>query len=283
MFGKWKIICNFAEESTPNKYEQMRTSIKTIFFLALLSVVLLFATYSISLNDENRWIVLDSPWLSNRFAFAIAGGSFASLLVVLACELLKYQSLKRQTEDFIFSQLFSLYSQIIIIHYKTKRAMNANYDVIPPNLIEDCAKLGLSVMNSINTIDYSVLFKHKKNAFTEIVKRINNNDGKLIRTFLEDTIFLKIAINEDKINLLKQHKSDKITAESPLTHAALEKNHADTLSILAFLEDTLSNIDNKYNNRYNWTLMHRNIILYQEQFVETNLDTYLQQDVIKFG
>ncbi len=261
----------------------MRTSIKTIFFLALLSVVLLFATYSISLNDENRWIVLDSPWLSNRFAFAIAGGSFASLLVVLACELLKYQSLKRQTEDFIFSQLFSLYSQIIIIHYKTKRAMNANYDVIPPNLIEDCAKLGLSVMNSINTIDYSVLFKHKKNAFTEIVKRINNNDGKLIRTFLEDTIFLKIAINEDKINLLKQHKSDKITAESPLTHAALEKNHADTLSILAFLEDTLSNIDNKYNNRYNWTLMHRNIILYQEQFVETNLDTYLQQDVIKFG
>lgn len=94
----------------------MKSSIKTIKFLLVFSVFLLLLTYSISLNEENRWIALNTPWLSNNFAFAIAGGSFASLLVVLACELQKYQTIKRQTEDSIFGQLFSLYSQVTIIH-----------------------------------------------------------------------------------------------------------------------------------------------------------------------
>ena len=54
----------------------MKSSINTIKFLVVMSVVLLLGTYCISLNDENRWIVLNTPWLSNSFVFAILGGSF---------------------------------------------------------------------------------------------------------------------------------------------------------------------------------------------------------------
>ena len=93
----------------------MKSSIYTIKFLVILSIVLLLATYCISLNDENRWIVLNTPWLSNSFVFTIVGGTFASLLVVLACELQKYQSIKRQIEDYIYGQLFSLYAQVTIM------------------------------------------------------------------------------------------------------------------------------------------------------------------------
>ena len=61
----------------------MKKSIITIKYILLLSVVFLLLTYSISLNDENKWVVLNTPWISHNFAFAIIGGVFASLLVIL--------------------------------------------------------------------------------------------------------------------------------------------------------------------------------------------------------
>lgn len=106
----------------------MRSSINSIKFLAILSVALLIITYSISLNNDNSWIVLDTPWISNSFAFAIAGGSFASMLVVLACELQKYQSIKRHhwkelkrkvisgEEHFVSADL-NLYLKQQVIHF----------------------------------------------------------------------------------------------------------------------------------------------------------------------
>lgn len=86
----------------------MRSSINIIKFLAVLYIALLIVLYGISLIDENRWIIINIPWASNSFDFVVAGGSFASSLVVLACELQKYQSIKRQTE-IIYSPLNSLF------------------------------------------------------------------------------------------------------------------------------------------------------------------------------
>ena len=65
---------------------------------------------------ENHFVVADTKWLSNEFLFAIAGGAFASLVIVLVCEIIKYKQIKFATEATLFSNLANLYGQFLIIN-----------------------------------------------------------------------------------------------------------------------------------------------------------------------
>lgn len=259
----------------------MKSSIYTIKFLVILSVVLLLATYCISLNDENRWIVLNTPWLSNSFVFAIFGGTFASLLVVLACEIQKYQSIKRQTEDYIFGQLFSLYSQVTIIHYNTKRQLDDRVSPVPSNLIDEIANRGKMCLTSLTSIDYFTFCKHC------IIKKqliqYRGISGTRILYFLQNTVFLKMAINEDRIDLLKKGKDVLITSDMPKTRQTLEKIFNDSSVVLSFIENSIEIIDKDCNKRYHWSELKRKVISGEEDFVSPILDDFLKSPIIKLN
>lgn len=256
----------------------MKSSIKTIKFLLVFSVFLLLLTYSISLNEENRWIALNTPWLSNNFAFAIAGGSFASLLVVLACELQKYQTIKRQTEDSIFGQLFSLYSQVTIIHYNTKRQLNDIVSPVPGNLIDEIANRGKMCLTSLTSIDYFTFCKHS------IIKKqliqYRGISGTRIQLFLQNNVFLKMAINVDKIGLLKQGRDELVTSQNPKTQQILKKILDDSSVVLSFIEKSLDIIDKECKKRYHWTELKRNVISGEENYVSASLDDFLNTSII---
>lgn len=252
----------------------MKSSINTIKFLAVLSVVLLIVTYGISLNAENRWVVLHTLWLSNSFAFALAGGSFASMLVVLACELQKYQYIKRQTEDYIFGQLFSLYAQVTIIHYNTKRQLNDISSPVPNNLIEEIANRGKMCLTSISTIEYFTFCKH--NSIKKQLIQYGGKSGTRIQLFLQDSVFLKMAINEDKIAMLKQGRDVLITSQNSKTHQALKKISDDSSVVLSFIEKSLDILDKECKKRYRWSELKRNVIRCEENFISASLDDFLK-------
>lgn len=258
----------------------MRTSINTLKFEALLCLVFLFLTYSISLNEENKWLVLNTPWLSNNFAFVIAGGTLASIFVMLACEIHNYYLMKRQSEDYLFCQLFALYTQITIIHYNTKCQLNEPNVPVPTNLIEEIVNRGLLCLNSLNTIDF-VTFK-TQNAIREVVIQFNGKNGMYIRSFLQNTIFLKIAINEDKITMLKNGKNELINSSSQKTHLALKKIHKDSSVILTFIEESLEIIDTECGNRYHWNDIKRSVITSEENYASVELSKFLELPAINF-
>ena len=258
----------------------MKSNIKTIKFLTILSVVLLLVTYSISLNDENRWIILNTPWLSNSFAFAIAGGTFASSLVVLACELQKYQSIKRQTEDYIFRQLFSLYVQVTIIHYNTKRQLNDISSPVPSNLTDEIANKGKMCLTSLTSINYFTFCKH--NVIKKQLVQYRGKSGTRIRLFLQNSVFLKMAINEDKIALLKQGRDVSITSDMPKTHQTLKKIFDDSSVVLTFIEKSLDIINKECKKRYHWSELKRDVIHCEEKFASVSLDDVLKSPTIQF-
>jgi len=258
----------------------MKSNIKNIKFLTVLSVVFLLVTYSISLNDENRWIILNTPWLSNSFAFAIAGGTFASSLVVLACELQKYQSIKRQTEDYIFRQLFSLYAQVTIIHYNTKRQLNDISTPVPNNLIDKISNRGKMVLTSLSSIEYYTFCKH--NAIKKQLVQYRGKSGTRIRLFLQNSVFLKMAINEDKIALLKQGRDVSITSDMPKTHQTLKKIFDDSSVVLTFIEKSLDIINKECKKRYHWSELKRDVIHCEEKFASVSLDDVLKSPTIQF-
>lgn len=258
----------------------MKSIINTIKFLVVLSIVLLIVTYGMSLNDENRWIVFDTPWLSNSFAFAIAGGTFASMLVVLACELQKYQYIKRQTEDHIFGQLFSLYTQVTIIHYNTKRQLNDISSSVPSNLIDEIANRGKMCLSNLSSIDYFTFCKH--NAIKKQLIQYRGKRGTCLQLFLQNSVFLKMAINEDKIALLKQGRDVFITSNMPKTHQTLRKIFDDSSSVLSFVEKSLDIIDKEYKKRYHWSELKRSVISGEVNFVSASLNDFLKSPTIKF-
>lgn len=255
----------------------MRASIKIIKFVAPLSIAFLFLTYIISLNEENKWLVLDTPWLSNGFVFAVAGGSFASLVVILACELQKYFLLKHQIEDYTFGQLFALYTQITIIHYNTKRQLSKPNAPVPSNLIEEIATRGLMCLNNLNAIDY-VTFK-AESKINEVLNQLNVKNGMCIRSFLHNTVFLKIAINEDKMDMLKHGREEIITTSSPKTHLTLKKIFDDSYVVFSFMDKTLGQIDKECKYRYHWRDVKRSIISSEESFISLDLDSFHQTKI----
>lgn len=253
----------------------MKKSIITIKYILLLSVVFLLLTYSISLNDENKWMVLNTPWISHNFAFAIIGGVFASLLVILACEIQNYLIIKRQTEDYIYSQLYALYTQITIIYYNTKRQLYETNTPVPPNMIEGLADKGLVCLNNLTSVGYVTFGKGKtieKQLFHYKVEY-----GMLIRSFLQNTIFLKMAINEDKIAMLRQGRDEFVKSSSPKTNLVLEKLNKESTEILTFIEESMETIDEECENRYHWDEVKRSIILGEENFVSADLDSFLRK------
>ena len=246
----------------------------------LVSVVFLLLTYIVSFNEENNLLVLNTPWLSNSFAFTIVGGSFTSLIVVLACEMQQYELIKRQTEDYIFNQLFSLYKQITIIHYNTKRQLNDVSSPVPSNLIDELANRGKMCLANLTTIDYFTFCKH--NTIKEQLIQYRGNSGTRIQFFLQDTVFFKMAINEDKLTLLKQRIDVPITSNMPNTHQTLKKIINDSSVVLSFIEKSLDIIDKECKNRYHWSELKRNIIFGEENFVSVDIDKYLGQPLIQF-
>ena len=78
----------------------METSVKIIKFTTVMSGIFMILTYGVSLNVAYLWF--DIEWLSNNFLLTIFGGIFASMLVVLICEVHKYLLLKREAENQIF-------------------------------------------------------------------------------------------------------------------------------------------------------------------------------------
>lgn len=244
----------------------------------LLSVVFLLLTYSISLNEENKWFVLNTPLLSNNFVFAIAGGTFASLVVILACEIQNYYLLKHQTEDYLFSQLFALYTQITIIHYNVKRQINDNSTQVPQNLIDEIANRGLLCLNNLTSIDYITF--GKSNAIKDVLDQFRAKNSMHIRSFLQNTVFLKIAINEDKLAMLNHGRDELVISSSPMTNLVLKKIYNDSSVVLTTVEDVLMSIDLEYKNRYHWSDVKRNVITCEENIVSMDLYSYLELPVI---
>ena len=60
----------------------MSATVNTLKRLLLILFIVALATYVVSLNMENHFIICHVKWISNEFLFAIVCGIFASLFVV---------------------------------------------------------------------------------------------------------------------------------------------------------------------------------------------------------
>lgn len=228
----------------------MSTSVKFIRLTILLSTIFLVITYAISLVISYEWF--DFPFLSNTFLITIFGGAFASMLVVLVCEIQKYFLIKRDTENQIFKTAGTICGKLIFLQFALQKVLENKNEIVSDTCIREVPEIQ-NAINIFKNIDYTSFTNN--NAFQSIIIEMREWLLRKVTFVLNDSLFISIAINNDKIdNLKKINCEGVITSQSPNTNKVLMKFYSQLSPVVSKMEDYMSSIDKSCKNRYYWEL-----------------------------
>ena len=256
----------------------MSTTVKTIKTLLWALLGMFALTYLISLNIENHFVVINSKWISNSFLFTIVGGIFASLIVVILCEFIRYRQMKYATEITLITYLASLYSQFLIIQSNCKRAL-ASHDAIADNLIQSACDNATMTVDLVNGIDYTPFCNNKTKA---VITKFKTEKQRTIKEILTSFFFYRIAYGEDKMILMKRGKREIITSNCPNVNNALHKIVNQTSTVLSYLDTIITDLDNELGKKYDWKNRKQAVNSYQKNYTSQNLNDYLKEDIVVF-
>ena len=229
----------------------MSTNIKVIRYTAIISGILAVVTYFVSLNLAFEWF--DWNWFSNSFMLTIFGGAFASMLVVLACEIQKYLENKRISEDALFAHVGHIYAHLYLMETNLKRQRANEKEPVYKELIWSHLENLKREIEIIRSIDYTSF--SKKNKF--VLKNKEFSDWLMtdFSWFVSEGTYLAIAVNNDQIgNIITTGSEGTVTSASPYTSSVITKLIRRTADIILIVDDYGKFIDDSCKNRYLWNL-----------------------------
>lgn len=229
----------------------MRGSVKVIKFTAAMSILFLALTYFTTVNIEAHIIGFNTIWLSNNLALTVFGGAFASMLVVLICEVQKYITAKASIEEYIFYQALYLYRALFLMQQNIFDHQKNAEAGVPDNLLDETTRMIQSKIYALQSTDYApfcqknfMLVAHQKFCKRTVID---------MQPIMNGRNAVKIAINKVKISYLKQSIPDKIVPSvvEPL-QTVLSVQVRRVSSALKEVDEYLNDIDKYCNYRFGW-------------------------------
>ncbi len=149
----------------------------------------------VTLSIAYKWIQI--KWLNNDFLLAVFGGAFASMLVVLICELQKYFINKKDAENKMYFFVTEMLARCIASK-NTLLKVRDNYDsIIPPNLLTEFQNRISNLISLYCSIDYSTFLR--KNPIAKERSNFNKFVLQDLQTFSFECVYLDIAVNTESI------------------------------------------------------------------------------------
>lgn len=216
-----------------------------------MSILFLALTYFTTVNIEAHIIELNTIWLSNNLALTVFGGAFASMLVVLICEVQKYITARASMEEYIFYQAIYLYHALFLMQQNIFDHQKNAEAGVPDNLLDETTRMIQSEIYALQSTDY-VPFS-QKNLLLAAHQKFCNRTAIDMQPIMNGRNAVKIAINEVKISYLKQSIPDKIvtSVEEPL-QTVLSVQVRRVSSALKEVDTYLNDIDKYCNYRFGW-------------------------------
>lgn len=228
----------------------MRTCVKTIKFTAIASILLLILTYLVSVNSEAHYIELKTAWLSDSFLLTLFGGAFASMLVVLLCEIHRYSVEKRITEDAMFYNALYLYDELYLLKMNLYDFQNAPDKTIHEKLAESRA---IQIQNTAAVLERTEYFTlcRKSRLFQKHSAFIAGLD-EVIRPVVLGSNFLEQSVLLAKIENLKNRNEKPVTSSDYPVFEVLTAEQERIAAALTVVDSYLTAIDSACNMRYKW-------------------------------
>lgn len=237
----------------------MRESISVISWCSFVSALFLILTYGVTVNAEAHFFTLDSVWISNNFLITLFGGVFASMLVVLLCEIQKYLSSKKRTEQYLFYQSLYLYQALVQTRIFIEDFLNHGEWILPDNLFDESNRKIQCQLDAIQTTDYAT-FKHDKDSLMVEHGRFCIDVLPKIQPILQSGNRLRISINNAKIEYLQRqidtsmysNRNLLITSKVPAVTKVLQEEKENILSYEMMVDSYITKVDKYCNGRFKW-------------------------------
>lgn len=227
----------------------MSANIKVIGFTVRASAVLAVLTYLISLNISYGWF--EVKWMSNNFLLTIIGGAFASMLVVLACEIQKYFENKTTAENRAFYHVSNLFGQFLILKKEINKAINNINDPMTTGMFDQVERNATAHLDWINQIDYTSFSKRSKVA--EVLRAFQNRTSFELKNVLTNFRNLDTAIVTDQLMDAYAGKlNSRITSCSDNTGKALRIQLRDIDIALGKIDVFMVELERGSKGRLNW-------------------------------
>lgn len=229
----------------------MRGNVKVIKFTAFVSILFLALTYFTTVNMETHMLGLNTIWFSNNFVLTIFGGAFASMLVVLICEVQKYITAKTSVEEYIFYQALYLYQALFLMKQNICDYQRNTEAGVPDNLLDETSRMIQSEIFALQSTDYAP-FK-QKNLLLTAHQKFCRETAIYFQPILKGCNAVRIAINKVKIDYLQQNVLNRIvtSADEPL-QTVLSIQLGRVSDALRKVDEYLKDIDKYCNQRYDW-------------------------------
>lgn len=229
----------------------MRGNVKVIKFTASMSILLLALTYFTTVNIETHILKLNTIWFSNNFALTIFGGAFASIIVVLICEVQKYITAKASVEEYIFYQALYLYQALFLMQQSICDYQKNTEASVPDNLLDETSRMIQSEIFALQSTDYTP-FK-RKNLLLTAHQKFCRKTVIDFQPILKGSNAVKIAINKVKIYYLQQNVLNRrVTSVDEPLQTVLSIQLGRVSDALAEVDEYLKDIDKYCNQRYGW-------------------------------
>ena len=254
----------------------MSTSIKVIRLTCILSIIFFVITYLITVNIESGLIQLNTIWITNNFLLTIFGGTFASTLVVLLCEINKYLIDKKNTENQLFYQTMYLYHALFLMQHNILDFQSHPDEQIPENIFDDTTQMIKSQVYCLRIIDYACF---KKDNAIEQRHTIFKEDTFIKFSSIENGAnLIHCAILEERIENHKRNLANPnyITSSCASVAKVLSDQLESLVPLLEETDDILKTIDDNCKNRYGWNEI-RNMM----QNIYTSFALYKNNNVPK--
>ena len=279
----------------------MSASKKTIQFTATATAIFLVLSYLVPVNIETRFISVNSPWISNSFLLTFFGGAFASMIVVLICELQKFCSMKKTLEKYLYYQASYLYMQLYKMQQNIIDFERRPEEEISKNLFDEPIEQVQNAINAILSTDYTrfssrnkFLVKHQRflSTLQQLSPVISRGKNALEVAILE----IKIKQSDQSISEMKKAMEDQdtikrmhifstqdkripITSKDYPVSAVLTVHKKHVTDSMQYIDAYLQSLDDENKGSFKWSTYRDSM---KESFLHFfdawNLEKYLKQE-----
>ena len=209
---------------------------------------------------EIGFYTINSSLVSNNFFFTCFSGAFASILVLLETEIYRFIQVKKDFEQFLFSQLAFIYGQLQIAENSISKLLNKK-ELIPNNLLTQLSHTLSQITPSLRSVDYNTFISTKKSRIISgIIARLFATEISQMDELARNCIYLPMAIGTDKLNLLSSDNSNPIiTSASPNTQKALKVLYKEISQLKASISIDITELNAVCDNRFHWNSIERGI------------------------
>lgn len=250
----------------------MRDSIQMIKWCGCATLLFLMLTYISSVYSKVDFVLVSVVWLPKEFFLAVSSGIFASMLVVVFCEIRKYLSLKSEIENQLFNHNTTLFTAIKVLKVTIEDYIT-HKELVSDNLFDKNIEVIKGEIYFLQTVEYITFFKNKNSlsAEYELFREGLLNEQDVIQADAR----LKICINEIRIEFLKkqeeflQEKFDKTyydiekpvyTSENPDILKLFQNILMSVDSLLDVVDNFNMSLDKHCNKRFKWNTLKEKLV-----------------------